>query len=477
MMKHFLRIALAGGLVLTAALFLGGCENPAGDGGPSAARVEADKFRDSHSEILEKSLGRITLNDEAAIEEALEAYEGLSDKVKAELAEEKAKLDSLKARLNNRRGSSAALRSWLEGLPDNTVYDPYYAAYTGTETPAAIYRALELGGKYVTLDLSKSGVTGFESNFEAGRERVVCLILPDSLEATGDGSASGPVFSGFTNLKTLEGAGPLTLGAYAFYNSASIETVDLPKAAAISTYAFALTTALTTVNLPEVVDVGLAAFYHSTGSLATVNLPKAVNIDASAFNGCTGLTSIDLPEAAAINYHTFYLCGKLISANLPKAVTIAENAFEQCTSLTTVNLPKAVTIKQYSFRTCTALTAIDLPVAETIGAGAFMGCLSLETVNLPKIPSLTAGMLSGCPLTTVTLGAVPPAIGPTLFQGKATTPNKTITFYVPDISVYTAAGTPWSDKVNKSNQDAGYYWDSNSTTRDNLTVALAAIGG
>jgi glycerol uptake facilitator-like aquaporin len=39
MKKRFLLAAIVGGLVLTLALFPGGCDNPARDSGPSAAQA------------------------------------------------------------------------------------------------------------------------------------------------------------------------------------------------------------------------------------------------------------------------------------------------------------------------------------------------------------------------------------------------------------------------------------------------------
>jgi hypothetical protein len=74
------------------------------------------------------------------------------------------------------------------------------------------------------------------------------------------------------------------------------------------------------------------------------------------------------------------------------------------------------------------------------------------------------------------LGETPPTVGSNLLQSVATE-AKTITIRVPNVSTYTGAGTPWSDKVNMANSATVDYWDTNTATRNNLTVALAAIGG
>jgi hypothetical protein len=54
------------------------------------------------------------------------------------------------------------------------------------------------------------------------------------------------------------------------------------------------------------------------------------------------------------------------------------------------------------------------------------------------------------------------------------TSSRTITFTVPDVSVYTAAGSPWSDKIG-ANKNVGYFWDILPATQNNLTVALEPI--
>jgi hypothetical protein len=68
-------------------------------------------------------------------------------------------------------------------------------------------------------------------------------------------------------------------------------------------------------------------------------------------------------------------------------------------------------------------------------------------------------------------------MGTTVFKTTASLVARTITVKVPDVGAYTAAGSPWTDKVNMTNTAAGNYWDNTASTRGNLTVALAAIDG
>jgi hypothetical protein len=490
------RAAVVGGLVLSLALFLGACENPSGGGddGPSAQEL-AVEFRAAHSEILELLTARAALSDEAAIDAALEAYEALSDEVKAELTAEKAKLDGLKARMNSRWASAVGLRSYLEGLPDNTVYNPYALAYTGRESPAAIYNAIGAAGKYVALDLSKSLVTGFEYDLEEGRKLVVELVLPDSLEKIEDQSAGTSPFGGFTSLKSVRAPGMVELGNYAFYQCTSLETVTLDAATNIGSDAFSGCTSLETVSLnaateigerafdrcnslkavtlDKVVTIGPWAFYYCT-SLETVSLNAATEIGQATFSGCTSLKTVSLNAAAEIRENAFLNCAKLSAISLPEAVSIGK-AFYGCSGLPAISLPKAVFIDSLAFYDCRNLTAVTLPEAASIGSQAFSGCISLSTVTLPKAETIGNSTFQKCTsLTTVILGETPPSLGTIIFTNAAAT-AKTITIRVPNVTAYTAAGTPWSDKIGANSP--GYFWDNTTATRGNLTVALAAIGG
>jgi hypothetical protein len=491
------------GAALVLGLLLGGCENPTsgGDDSPSAQEL-AEEFRAAHGEILELLTARAALSDEAAIDAALEAYEALSDEVKAELTAEKAKLDGLKARMTTRTVSTVGLRSYLEGLPANTVYNPYALAYTGQESPAAIYNAIGAAGKYVALDLSKSGVTGFGYDLEEGRKLVVELTLPDSLTEIEAHTESTPPFGGFANLKSLRAPGLVTVGNYEFYQCPSLETVTLDVAASIGDSAFYQCTGLTTATLNKAAEIGRLAFYGCTG-LKTVTLDKAVTIGGTAFGSCTSLGTVNLNVAVSIGDYAFnnctnlslepatlngateiggyafYSCKALNGAlSLPEAVSIGTYAFRNCDGLTAVSLPKVASIEERAFENCSKITTVNLPVATTIGASAFQGCTLTTVVTLPKVETLGNGAFQRCTsLTTVTLGETPPTIGTRIFQGAATTSNKTITIRVPNVSVYTAAGSPWTDKVNKTNSTAGEYWDNLAATKANLTVALEAIGG
>jgi hypothetical protein len=313
MNKKCIWAAFLGGMVL--ALFLGACENSTGGDDLSAQQVAAAEYRIVWDHVLTKNAERAALKDEADVDEALEEWAALDGGTQAELAAEKTMLDSLRAKITALQSSAAAWRAWLEEKPDNTIYTPYTVSYTGQETPAAIFKALTGGGKYVNLDLSRSSVAGFAPDVEPGRALVVHLVLPDSLEEIEDGASAISVFNGFASLRSVSASGLRRLGKYGFYNCAGLETVTLDAAASIGDHAF-----------------------NGCANLATVNLPKAASLGDYVFQNCAGLAAISLPEAASLGWHAFDGCAGLATVNLPKAASLGPYTFQNCAGLTTVIL-------------------------------------------------------------------------------------------------------------------------------------------
>jgi hypothetical protein len=191
-------------------------------------------------------------------------------------------------------------------------------------------------GKYVVLDLSPctgSGNSGgglysdgtFDpdsSNTNAGKGKIVSLVLPNAATKIADDSTS--TFQHFTVLKSVEGKAVATVGDRAFYERTSLVSVSLPEATVIGGNAF-----------------GGTATYNGCTSLVSVNLPKATKIGANAFGGCTSLTSVSLPEATVIDPLAFGGCNGLTSVILPKATVIGQFAFAYCTALSTITLGAA----------------------------------------------------------------------------------------------------------------------------------------
>jgi hypothetical protein len=168
----------------------------------------------------------------------------------------------------------------------------------------------------------------------------------------------------------------------------------------------------------------------------------------------------------------------LRSVSAPNVIYIGKWAFQHQVNLGTVNLPSAQIIREYAFDNCDNLQTVSLPVAQVIEKCAFYSCDNLQTVSLPAALIFEDNAFTLCTsISSVALGPTPPTMVEvyvlTLFRICATT-QKTITFYVPNVSVYIAAGTPWSDKMGNTSV-WGTYWDNFASTKDNLTVAIAQI--
>lgn len=104
---------------------------------------------------------------------------------------------------------------------------PVSISFAGKEEAFAVYAALANARKYVSLDLSKSSVTGFDSSsvYPAGSRWIVSLILPDNLTDIG-----GEAFAGWTQLRHIFIPPSVTaIGEYAFHRCPSIAELTIPE--------------------------------------------------------------------------------------------------------------------------------------------------------------------------------------------------------------------------------------------------------
>jgi hypothetical protein len=172
----------------------------------------------------------------------------------------------------------------------------------------------------------------------------------------------------------------------------------------------------------------------------------------------------------------------IVHLTLPDSLTeirAGENKypiFNGFTNLKSVDAAGLVKLGSYIFSNRTSLERVDLPKTAVFDNDAFLFCTALTTVEIPQAVTLKGAVFRLCTsLTTVILGETPPAVQTNIFRDTATAGSpKTITFKVPDVSVYTSAGSPWSDKIG-ANKDVGYYWATQGAGRDYLTVALEAL--
>lgn len=146
---------------------------------------------------------------------------------------------------------------------------PVSISFAGKEKAFAVYAALANARKYVSLNLSKSSVTGFDTSsaYPAGSRWIVSLILPDNLTKIG-----GEAFAGWTQLRHIFIPPSVTaIGEYAFYNCSSLADIQIPE---------------------SVTTIGEYAF-HRCPSIAELTIPESVEyIERDAFSSCGNLNIV-----------------------------------------------------------------------------------------------------------------------------------------------------------------------------------------
>jgi hypothetical protein len=209
-----------------------------------------------------------------------------------------------------------------------TPDDPVAVAYSGKETPAAVYSALQNAGKYVSLDLSASSLTSFISYDSPAKKFIVSLTLSDALTEIPAGDRWHLTFAGFTSLKTLSAAKVTRVGDWAFGDISKgnklLTSVSLPAATSIGGYAFSGCKALTGVSLPAATSIGSSAF-SGCKALTGVSLPAATIIGDYAFSHCEALTSVSLPAGTSIDEDVFYGCGNLAAVYSGAGTYVRDN--------------------------------------------------------------------------------------------------------------------------------------------------------
>ena len=231
------------------------------------------------------------------------------------------------------------LQTYLEGITGgNTVNNPISVAITGVVTLEELYTALAFAGKYVSLDLSESGITSWAAGGVAGgKPFLVNIIMPNSLTEIGDDAFWLDVFP---NLKSVIAANVEYIGGFAFYNCTSLTNISFPSVTIIGGYAF--------TNCP----------------LLTVNFSKLTTINQGAFTDCGYLVNIDLPMVTSLGSYSFTGCSSLVSISLPALLSIGDGVFQSCSNLETITL------------------GINPPTLSSGGVGPFYG-ISSFTLKVP----------------------------------------------------------------------------------------------
>ncbi|MDR3337482.1 MAG: leucine-rich repeat domain-containing protein [Treponema sp.] len=273
---------------------------------------------------------------------------------------------------------AAALRTYLDSLPENSENDPYLIRLSGIDlsspdtsgdTLRTLYDSLT---RFAALDLSDCTGTELPSitvTAAPNKKHLAALILPESVAAL-----SRNCFVGCTNLVTAEFPGVAFIGRGAFADCATLERIFLPRLE----------------TLEDGTSSAQGVFCRNT-ALTQVWLPEARNIGAYAFNGCSALAGLSLPAAETLGAYALKGCLALVSVNIPRVHTTGSQAFHGCDSLVSLTLPSLRTMGNQGFYSCDSLSGLSLPSVTSIGKQSFYGCPVLKSITLGENPPVFDG--------------------------------------------------------------------------------------
>ncbi len=248
-------------------------------------------------------------------------------------------------------------------LADGTKIVEYRGKNAGKSFPVLLGEITHL-----TIDAPLTAL-GEESFY--GRQNLVSLILPDTIE---------------------------TIGEFIFCDCQNLKNFEIPpKIKSISASAFKNCRALTEITIPETVEVIESDAFESCVKLKKVNfLGKLPVIKESAFNNCKSLIDDDGFVIIGSTLFDYYGYSKKII--IPDGITkisshaarykkfqevifpdsleyIGEYAFSNCHNLTTLSIGNGVKIiKNYAFQDCPNLNHFEMSKnLEELGYAAFYG--------------------------------------------------------------------------------------------------------
>ena len=235
--------------------------------------------------------------------------------------------------------------------------------------------------------------------------------------------AFGSILTGTQNTpKVLSLAFPIcsSFNDAAFVNNKDLRSITASSTSIIiATNVFSGCTNLVTVDMSGVTSIANKAF-NSCTALTTANFPKCIYVNNEAFAGCTNLTTVSFSSTMAMVYGSaFRSCHKLLNISFPSCTSVYDWAFDHCSSLQTAYLPLCNYVAQYGFAYCSSLTTVtfssgvsiqvsafvncsrlssvvNLRYCSSLGAYAFNGCYSLSVVSLQSISSLQTGVFRSC---------------------------------------------------------------------------------
>ncbi|MDR0568380.1 MAG: leucine-rich repeat domain-containing protein [Spirochaetaceae bacterium] len=175
-----------------------------------------------------------------------------------------------------------ALKSYLDGMPENSETTPYEIVLNGVDLSSVeagdTFKGL-LGAlsRFTALDLRGctggkiSGVTGKAG---ANKEKIVSLILPDTVISIEDGGGvTTGVFSKCTALVSVSLPKVASIGKYAFYGCASLKSIALPEAVSIESKAFQAGSKDAVFTVGSAVPPAITADTFTASKIAKVYVP------------------------------------------------------------------------------------------------------------------------------------------------------------------------------------------------------------
>ncbi|GMO52681.1 MAG: hypothetical protein Pg6C_18500 [Treponemataceae bacterium] len=271
--------------------------------------------------------------------------------------------DEKPVRVKNGMETFSEISASLGDKPVNTVDAPYELKLSGFDFSVNGMFAVvcdEFGDKYVALDLSACEGLSFVSGAGEGKNKIVSIILPrtlESLPAPAGGGALG-VFEGYAALKSVEISGAVSIGDSAFKNCANLETISFPpRIAGAVSGAFA-----GCPNLSFIVRAGRGNLSSPDGKSLVLNGNTLLAAAESAVAGGLYEVPAGIRELAADS-----LAGlRMTTVKIPDSVDkIGARAFAGCASLTTVEIravtPPALILSGAAASFPAGITAIHVP--------------------------------------------------------------------------------------------------------------------
>jgi len=348
---------------------------------------------------------------------------------------------------------------------DFEVKDSILVKYNGRVLDVTIPRELgitTIGNNVFPRDITSvtipEGVKNIDNNAFHGRDKLVTIFLPSSLERIGDYAFKE---CGFANIKFPDSL--TEIGKEAFTDCKRLSEINIPKnvqaigekafhgcyrlakttvdknsncyfsdsegvlfdkrlssliiyprgksnakyivpsaTKTISDYAFSGNTTLTEVVLPNGLQkIGIFAFSRS--NIEKINLPDTLEIIGDyAFESCDKITvPISIPSSLkTLGEASFQGCLRITTVSIPGTLSvISRESFDRCIRLSSLKLSEGITIiKREAFNGCRGLLKIDIPSSViTLEDYSFSNCTNAESIILSRNTQYERSSFQGIP--------------------------------------------------------------------------------